>query len=400
MALLAQCGYGRGDRIEAGLGAEAISGVILSPRDETRPRLETFSHQLRDDFPDAEILFDPQFYAATLRAPRDGRLPEYPYYQANSRLSRNQFGPRQAQRYAQQVLDYQCDQLGQLSYLISPSVSFESFDDSWSQIALGMAEAAIEYRETLSEPPPLLCSIVVSETGLRNSQLLGEYLDTLSTLETHGFYILIARDPNANRMAMDARSMSNLMFMVHVLSLNDYHVKVGYSDWLGLLATAAGADSTATGWFQTLKQFSMARFLPATGGGRPRKRYASGPMLSSVLISPELEDIYRANLIERVLSGTPHDGILRDGPAVGEARWTEQIGCVHHWLTLSGLISSVEAGRTVTQRMGRLIGLIDTAERLYTRLAAENVSIEADTGPGHLELWRDAMDDFSRQIQS
>ena len=35
MPLLAQCGYGRGEKINLGLNVGSISGVILSPRDET-----------------------------------------------------------------------------------------------------------------------------------------------------------------------------------------------------------------------------------------------------------------------------------------------------------------------------------------------------------------------------
>lgn len=40
MSILAQCGYGRGEKIEKGLNEGLIQGVIMSPRDERRGRLE------------------------------------------------------------------------------------------------------------------------------------------------------------------------------------------------------------------------------------------------------------------------------------------------------------------------------------------------------------------------
>ena len=40
MSVLAQCGFGRATKIEQGLADGVIQGVIMSPRDERRERLE------------------------------------------------------------------------------------------------------------------------------------------------------------------------------------------------------------------------------------------------------------------------------------------------------------------------------------------------------------------------
>src|SRR4051812_34226281 len=148
--LLAQAGYGRGQKVHRAMDENLIGGVILSPKDERRERLEDCVVELRQAHADALLMVDPQFYVTTVSVPRDGRLPEYDYYADHAPLSRTQFSPRQISRYVGACLDYQHNSLTGLSYLLAPSVLFEDFRDSWSQIALNMAEAGIDHRSGLA----------------------------------------------------------------------------------------------------------------------------------------------------------------------------------------------------------------------------------------------------------
>ncbi len=391
--LLAQVGYGRGQKVHEGLDEGTITGAILSPKDEGRDRLEQCIAELRESDGNAVLMIDPQFYVTTLNTPRDGHLPEYDYYAAHAGLSRTQFSPRQIERYVGDCLNYQHTTLSGVSYLVSPNIMFDDFRDSWSQIALNMAEAAVDHHGTLTNPEPLLVSIVTSEVALRSATGLAEFLDALSSLEANGFYVLVHRNSSSYQAAMDPNAMANLMYMVHVLaSVNDYQVFVGYSDWLGMLLHAAGASGTASGWHQSLRQFNMARFMPAEGGGRARKRYSSAPLMSSPLLEPELEDIFRAGRINDVLTGSAHDGILRGGPAAGANRWTDPIACLAHWTSLHNILAPVSTGR-IPNRLASATQMIDRAESLYARLAARPsfINFEAQTGPGHLAGWREAI---------
>jgi hypothetical protein len=388
--LLAQAGYGRGQKVHGGLDEGVIGGVILSPKDERRQRLEDCVAELRNAHADAWLMFDPQFYVATVSVPRDGRLPEYEYYADHAPLSRTQFSPRQVAGYVTTCLDYQNAALAGLSCLVSPSVLFEDFRDSWSQIALNMAEAAIDYHAGLDDPKPLLVTIVTSELALRNATGMAEFLDAISALGADGFYLLINRTTSGP--AFDSRAMENFLYFVHVLAhLNDYRVIVGYSDWIGFLLHAAGATSTAAGWHQSLRQFSMARFEPAGGGRRPRKRYSSAPLLSNPLIVPELEDIFRTGMIDHVLTGSDFDAILRGNPAAGEARWTDEIGCLAHWAALTRATERITAHHRPTAKVDASLELIDNAMSLYDRIAARGVYVEPQTGPDHLTSWRNAI---------
>lgn len=397
MPLLAQSGYGRGEKVDKGLDANSISGVILSPRDESRERLEAFCQELagRDDTP--TVLFDPQFYAATLRNARDGNLADYPYYANNSGLSRNQFRPSQVEGYVRECIDYQLGLSG-LSYILSPTVAFDDFRDFWSQIAISMAEESVEYHEGLDSPPPLLVSVVLPEGALRYTEQVNEFLDALSSMEVKGFYLVTQRTSATLQHSMDAVAMANLMYFVHVLgSLNGYEVVVGYSDWLGFLLQAVGASMTASGWHNGLRQFSLNRFLPQSGGRQPRKRYSSVPLLSCPLIVPELEDAYRAGRLADVLSGGSYDNVLAGGPADGERQWTHEVSCLAHWESLATVLGRVNAVAGVPARLARAVRMIEAAQALYTRLEAAGVFFEPQTGPDHLGSWLDSAGAF-RQL--
>lgn len=100
MSLLAQCGYGRGGKIEQGLNDGVIHGVIMSPRDERRGRLEQDIGNWGNSNLNALVMFDPQFYAANLNNPRDGHLSEFDYYNNNSGLGRTHFSGTRIQGYA------------------------------------------------------------------------------------------------------------------------------------------------------------------------------------------------------------------------------------------------------------------------------------------------------------
>ena len=394
MPLLAQSGYGRGEKVNRGLEAGSIRGVILSPRDESRERLESFCAELAGMADTPTVLFDPQFYTATLRNARDGNLADYSYYADNCGLSRNQFRPSQVERYVRASIDYQRS-LPALTYIVSPTVAFDDFRDFWSQIAISMAEESVEYYGGRSSGPPLLISVVLPEGALRYTEQVNEFLDALSSLEVPGFYLIVQRGSSTIQHAMDPAAMANLMYFIHVLGpLNGYEVIAGYSDWLGFLVEAAGATMTASGWHNGLRQFSLNRFLPQTGGRRPRKRYSSVPLLSCPLIVPELEDVYLAGMLDKVLMGGSHDHLLANGPANGERQWNDEVSCLAHWESLARLLTAVGEVSDVPSRLANATTIIRAAQARHTQLETSGIFFESQTGPDHLENWLNSVEAF------
>ena len=66
MSLLAQHGWGKSNKIERGIETGTLSGVILSPRDESPPNLSAYVEALRRNDPNLTVMVDPQFYATTV----------------------------------------------------------------------------------------------------------------------------------------------------------------------------------------------------------------------------------------------------------------------------------------------------------------------------------------------
>ncbi len=396
MPLLAQVGYGTGNKLELGIKARAVIGAIMSPRDETGDHLKRRLSDLRRLSGSSIRMFDPQFYVSTIGGARAGHLTEYPYFSNATLLSRMDFAPRQVRTYVKDCLNYQRGL--EVSHLVSPTVMVEDLTDMWSQIALNLAEESLDHWSALKSPHPLLLSIVVSENALRNDDEVRRYADALSALDAPGFYVVVRR-PQGCPPAIDAEPMSNLMYVVYVLSeINEYWVACGYSDWLGLLLQAAGADCFATGWFQNLRQFSVERFMPAKGGRRPRKRYSSAPLLSSILIQPELQGASMVGLIDDVLSGTKHDAILRDDPAGREALWTDEVSCLHHWETLTKLSRVLDAKKNVPAKLDQMLMLIRQAESRFRILSQQGVEFDPTTTGNHLAAWAGAISSFRASI--
>ena len=83
MTLLAQHGWGKSDKITTALSNGSISGLILSPRDETPENAAAVLASIAGHHPDAARLFDPLFHAGQIIPANDGKLPDYDYYRPN-----------------------------------------------------------------------------------------------------------------------------------------------------------------------------------------------------------------------------------------------------------------------------------------------------------------------------
>jgi hypothetical protein len=396
MSILAQCGFGRGTKVEQGLAAGIVGGAIVSPRDEAPERILQGIATWRGAYPASTLLFDPQFYAATLNDPRDGHLREYSYYASSHGLGRAQFSGTQVQRYVRECLDYQHQELGNgLTYLVSPTVLFDGFTDSWSQIALNMAGESVQYCNTLTQAQPLLVSIVVSETAFQNMQSVEEYLDALTELDTAGFYLILRRNTQSLQNCVEAATFARFLYFCYVLAeINDYRIVVGYSDLHSFLLSAAGIDQAAAGWFQNLRQFSLARFMSVAGGRHPRHRYSSLPLLSCPLINPELQDVALVGMLSHVLSGSPHDRILQPDPVVGEANWSDETSTLAHWFSLTRMSDMITRQPTPQGRADEAARMMRDAAMLYSQLGRLGVSFAPLTGPAHIGEWESALRQF------
>jgi hypothetical protein len=387
MALLVQHGYGKSDKIERGFSSNCLSGVILSPKDETPDNMVNYVNLLRNTYSTKQILFDPQFYVSTLSPVKAGKLVDYPYCKTN--LTRKNFiSSTDISTYVKQTIDFQLNM--NVTHVLSPTVYVGDFNNQWGQVSLSLAQQSVSYISNNPEQS-LLISLCIDENAFKNLNALNEYLDVLSLMDVQGFYITVARNQSDGNPQINPEILEGLMYMGYSLAtLNEFEVYFGYTSFLSIPLHAVGVTGTACGWYNTLKRFLLSHFQPGGSGGRhPRSRYTSSKLLNSILVVPELDTINRAGL--NVLSNTSHDRVMRVNPA--NAPWPADISCLHHWETLSSIIKSIEAKNSVTEKLDYVTLLIQQAQSLFSQLN-RTVVFETNSNSSHLRQWMIAINNI------
>lgn len=393
MAIYLQHGFGKSDKIEEALENGTVQGVVLAPRNEKPEKLASCVQSLIDR-QDCEVLIDPQFYISTFAPAKVGYLPEYSYFHGG--LSAGDFSMRRIRQYVEEVLAFQAELGG--TAMIAPTVLFDSFNDRWYQIALNLADAALEIHAGLDAPPPLLLSFAMAEESLSAEEEVNSFLDTVTQdgWGMQGFYLVVARNESSYNQDWDGSRLANLLYLVHVLGhINETRVVMGYTDFLGVALRAAGASAFATGWSQGLRQFVRKNFLERPPGGQPpRLRYSSGPLLNSIFLQ-ELQEIYEVGKLEDVLSGVELDSVITEAESPLAATWNQNISQHHHWQTLNSLDQAITGN--VRRNVLSVLGKVREARALYASLAREGVELKGFSGPGHLPNWGRALTEFARR---
>jgi hypothetical protein len=391
MALYAQHGHGKSDKLPEAIKNGSLDGVIFAARNEQPSALQSLLHELRSH--KVVLLVDPQFYVSAFIPPRDRYLPEYPHYRAG-RVAGDFVGAKRLREYAKTTLDFQL-QLG-VDRVISPSVYARSFEDRWYQIALNLADASIDYHGSLKKPPPLLLTFLVDEHALATSQMVDDFLDQVTTWDVHGVYLIVARSENTYSQRFDPTALKNLFYACHVLGvINGFEVVSGYTDFLGLSLRAAGVHAFGTGWAQSGRRFHRSSFVQRRRGGRhPRLRYASGPLLNSVLLS-ELEQIADVDQLDSVLSGVKLDETIRKAASPEASAWNQRTSELHHWQTLAKLDGELQHDEA--KNVALVEQHIQTASALYTLLQEQGVMFDRNSEGGHLTEWQDAIQAFKKR---
>jgi len=393
MTLLAQHGWGKAGKITTALNDDSVSGLIVSPRDETPENAHTLISSVARDHRESTRLFDPLFHAGLIPGANDGKLPEYEYYRPN--LSRRDFiGASKYAKYASEVLGFQYGL--EVSALISPTIELVNFGDSSAQISLQLADASVEHHASQADKRPLLLSFLINENAMSSHDDLDAFLDAITIMEADGFYLMMNRASSTHNELIEPDRLAGLMYIVYILRIvNSFDVYCGYSDLIGLPLHAAGATSTACGWFGTLRRFTFKRFRHSKGGRQPRPRYLSTPLLESILIS-ELDQLYEAEIIDQFLSGTDYDADFATKSPYS-VPWSGETPALHHWAALANKIDEIES-LSVEEALATIDDWLDTADALRSEAEGLGVSFEPPSGD-HLDMWRRAIEQFREMAE-
>lgn len=391
MAFLIQHGHGKSEKIENAI-SDGVDGVILGAKHESPEKISIYLDDLSNEY-DCQRLFDPQFFVSSLVPPNEGHLSEYPYFRSG--LSSGNFTLRKVRTIADDVLRFQ-DALS-VTAMISPTVVFDSFNDRWAQIALNLADASLEAHATFKDPKPLLLAFHFSEQALSSHDDVGRFLDTVTQdgWDMGGFYLALARHDSDYTAGFDSDRLANLLYIANVLGrVNNLQVIFGYADFCGLPMRAAGATAFAGGWHQSQRRFLKSKFLQrtSTGGQPPRPRYASAPLLTSILAS-ELRDIYEIGMLDDVLSGTPLDEVISSDPDAIARIWNGPLSHRQHFQCLKMLDTQI--GTSLQRNLKELRRKISDAQALYASLESLGISFDSTTDGAHLAEWDEAITTFA-----
>jgi len=395
MALYAQHGHGKSDKLTEAIGKGSLDGVIFAARNEQPDNLRAAIAETRSLSKAITLLVDPQFYVSTFVPPRDRYLPQYPYYKAG-RVAADFVGAKRLQQYSKSTLDFQVG-LG-VDRLISPSVYVGSFEDRWFQIALNLADASLTYHAGLKKAPPLLLTFLIDEYAFASNQLVDDFLDQVTTWDVHGVYLIPTRTESTYSQRFEAVHFASLLYAAHVLGqINGFEIVAGYTDFCGLLLRSAGVKAFGSGWAQSARRFDRSSFIQRKGGGRPpRLRYASGPLLNSVLLS-ELEQIADISELDSVLSGVPLDDEITKAGSPESSAWNQRLSELHHWQTLAKLDAELtgEEGADVDKIAADIV----SANALYAMLQNSGVVFDRNTTGDHLAEWGEAVKLFRERAE-
>lgn len=387
MAIYAQHGHAKSDRLDIALENGTLDGVILGARNEPPDKVKACVESLKEK---GDVLFDPQYFVSTFSPPNDRYLPEYSYYKSG--LSSSSFtGAKRLASICEETINYQI-QLG-VDKVISPTIYCDDFEGKWGQIALNLADTSLDYHASLTDAPPLLVNFLIDEQALTSKKNVEAFLDQITSWDMAGVYLVIAREDSSYSQLFDPQRLGHYLYMNHVLGeINGFEVVNGFTDFCGFLLRSVGSSAFASGWYQGLRQFNRKSFIKSKQGGSvPRLRYSSGPLMNSIFIS-ELDQIREVGLLDDILSGTQVDGALSEDSDT----WNQKTSELAHWETLSFLDASIP--KSLSKRLSLVDDQIEDANAIYFKLIEAGVVFSNNTGPSHLEAWAEGFKNFKRLI--
>lgn len=394
MQLLAQHGFGNGDKISRALGDGLVAGAIFSAKDISPAKLAPALTIMRSDFPQSVRLFDPQYYASLIGAQPGARLGHLDGESSHSyftvRRRRELERESQVQADLESVIGYQSSL--DVSAIICPNIVIRrSFDSIEGTISKNFLRNAAHSAVSLGESRPVYATLAISLPALSDRIELQNFLQEITELDDPptGFYLLLEKPDSGIPAALTEPDMlSRWMLLNYTLKTSGFQVINGYTDALSPYVGAAGADAVASGWYNTQKTFSLKKFEPVSDfARRPVPRYLSRALLKSIRHT-ELHDLRTP--FPSILNGLSGDDYYDEEEgstpdATGEA--------LQNWQGISALNELVQPGDVEGSLEACQVALND-AEELYVRIRDYGLTMRDRSGPGHIELIRDELRAF------
>ena len=356
MPVLAQHGYGAGSKIQTALENGYIDGCIFSPKDIDQDKLISAIGGVNKSKKEAAIYFDPQYYATTIAQEPNAKLgflaSDYTDY-FSSKTLRELRREKNVSDEAAKVIRFQKDRLG-LSNIIAPNILIQDgLNSASSSISKNFLEICAEKAANASAEKQTLLTLALDQSCFRRSQDLLDLVDEITgmNLNVKGFYILVetSKEDGPNPW-YTPEILAGQMYLAYALSQNGYEVVFGYSFLPAPYLWAAGANSIACGWFNTLRYFSMNRFRDMSKGGRKaNRRYLS----SAAWLPMEWTQVQTLNPVLNLMNKLKTDGLFTSPQ--GDKRPNDEDEILQYWDTLKNKEKYIRQEPSIESRTQQLL---------------------------------------------
>ncbi len=392
MKLLAQDGFGPGDKIKMGLEKGVIDGALLSSRYRGP---DTFGDKL-NEVPSGAFLFDPHYHAYQYFGNTNaqlGKLGEWDYFTAPRRSAL--INGSEIKPVIQKVIETQ--RAYPLMGYITPNVYVNSADSIDAAIALNFIGSAKKVAQAIGiNDKPVFATLALDRDVLVSGGApLNDFIGALTSLETFpdGFYLLVGSgtvDEDGRHIRsdiFDEKVIAGWMYINHVLSINGFKVVNGFSDLLSPLLGICGAYAGATGWSTNLRQFSMGRYVRPSkqGGSAPLIRYVSCGLLARIK-QTEHQDFSK-------IDGRVSNGLASDKYYGGETTRTEE--ALQSWDAIKDLCDKTISG-DLERDLASFLGRIEKARALWSGLEEAGFSSGVEAQYERLDAIRDGIARFKK----
>jgi len=182
MKLYAQHGYGEGEKISNGLSEESLDGAIYSPRDVSPEKFKDKVNQVRQNFPGADILLDPQFYISPYAHRPNaklGKLEEWDFFKPYRRgeLEIDEAVERILSEFMLHITDLP------VTGVIAPNIYIpKSFDSIEAAIAKNFIRRTRIAFDKMSNDTRVYATLAISAQALANREEFESFMNDITLL--------------------------------------------------------------------------------------------------------------------------------------------------------------------------------------------------------------------------
>jgi hypothetical protein len=364
--ILAQHGYSAADKIDIGLKENCIQGCIFNPKDIGLQELKEKITKLSKNNPNAEVYFDPLFYAS-IPAQQNGDksrlgklLSDYSYF------SPKQYRDLRRERYVEKeikkCLDFQ-NSINMKNFIVPNIVIQDGLASETSAIAKNFLEIGSEVAKEQGIRKQCLLTLALGQSCFRNAKILEDFIDEITgfNLDIKGFYLLTETTKSSGNNPWFLKDILKFqMYLTYALRQANYNIIHGFSAMSAPFLFAAGCNSVAFGWYDTLRYFSLDRFIPRIEGEmarRPNRRYLD------------------RNLWHRIESSkaASYPLLYKDSTYI-KPDSTDAEEILQHWKVVRDICEEIEKIKSYPEKLKFLLDWLKKTEIYRTKLEAFPIS--------------------------